>query len=251
MAGERPPEALLDASSVTVFNGATGTISENFNPFSSTALQPTLGVIFEPLFWYNAASDEEPMPLLAESFAWNEDGTQLTIKTREGVKWSDGEPFTAKDVAFTFNLVNETPELNTTGLAATAEATDDTTAVLTFTENSFMQEPSVLGNRGIVPEHIWKDVADPITETNPNPVGTGPFKVKDFTAQSYLLEKNDLYWEEGKPAINEVRYISLESADAATGALLAGEVDWMSSFLPGPSRSCRTTRTSPTSTRPP
>jgi peptide/nickel transport system substrate-binding protein len=220
-------------TSVTVFNGATGTIAENFNPFSSTALQPTLGVIFEPLFWYNAASDEPPTPLLAESFEWNEDGTQLTITTREGVQWSDGEPFTANDVAFTFNLVNETPELNTTGLSATAEATDDTTVVLTFQENSFMQEPSVLGNRGIVPEHIWKDVADPITEINSNPVGTGPFKVKDFTAQSYLLEKNDVYWEDGKPAIDEVRYISLDTADAATGALLAGQVDWMSSFLPG------------------
>lgn len=222
-----------DKSSVTVFNGATGTIVENFNPFSSTSLQPTLGVIFEPLFWYNAAADEDPVPLLGSDFSWNEDGTQLTITTREGVTWSDGEPFTAKDVAFTFNLVSETPELNTTGLAATAEATDDTTVVLTFAEPSFMEEPNVLGNRAIVPEHIWKDVADPITDINSNPVGTGPFKVKDFTAQSYLLEKNGSYWEEGKPEIEEVRYISLDSADAATGALLDDQVDWMSSFLPG------------------
>ncbi len=220
-------------SSITVFNGATGTITENFNPFSSTALQPTLGVIFESLYWFNAASDQEPVPMLATGYEWNEDGTQLTITTRDGVKWSDGEDFTAEDVAFTFNLVNETPELNTTGLSATAEAIDETTAVLTFTEPSFMQEPSVLGNRGIVPEHIWKDVTDPVTDVNSKPVGTGPYKVKDFNAQSYVLEKNTSYWEKGKPEIDEVRYISLETADAASAALLAGQVDWMSSFLPG------------------
>ncbi|MBG6237329.1 peptide/nickel transport system substrate-binding protein [Mycetocola sp. CAN_C7] len=222
-----------DTSSITVFNGATGTITENFNPFSSTALQPTLGVIFEPLYWYNAAADQDPVPQLATAFEWNEDGTALTITTREGVKWTDGEDFSAEDVAFTFNLVNETPELNTTGLSATAEATDENTVVLSFTEPSFMQEPSVLGNRGIVPEHIWAEVSDPVTDVNSNPVGTGPFKVKDFNAQSYVLEKNTDYWEEGKPAIDEVRYISLETADAASAALLAGQVDWMSSFLPG------------------
>lgn len=220
-------------SAITVFNGATGTITENFNPFSPTALQPTLGVIFESLYWYNLASESEPTPLLATGHEWNEDGTELTITTREGVKWNDGEPFSAADVAFTFNLVNETPELNTTGLAATAEATDENTVVLTFPEKSFMQEPEILGNRGIVPEHIWKDVADPVTEVNSNPVGTGAFKVKTFSAQSYALEKNADYWEKGKPAIDEVRYISLETADAASAALIAGQVDWMSAFLPG------------------
>lgn len=219
-------------STVTVFNGATGTITENFNPFSTTALQPTLGVIFESLYWYNAAQDEEPVPVLATGYEWNEEGTELTITTREGVKWSDGEDFSAADVAFTFNLVAETPELNTSGLSATAEATDENTVVLSFDEQSFMQEPSVLGNRGIVPEHIWKDVADPITEINTDPVGTGPYTVESFSAQSYLLTKNEDYWEEGKPSIDKVRYISLENADSASAALLAGDVDWMSSFLP-------------------
>lgn len=222
-----------DGTSITVFNGSTGTITENFNPLSTTALQPTLGVIFQPLYWYNLASDAEPTPLLATGFEWNEDGTVLTITTREGVSWSDGEPFTAADVAFTFNLIKDTPALNTSGLAATAEATDDTTVTLTFPETSFMQEPAVLGNQAIVPEHVWKDVADPVTEINSDPVGTGPYTVKSFSAQSYVLEKNPEYWEEGLPKVDEVRYIALDTADAASAALTAGDVDWMSSFLPG------------------
>ncbi|MEV7972174.1 ABC transporter substrate-binding protein [Cellulomonas sp. NPDC089187] len=218
--------------SITIFNGATGTITENFNPFSTTALQPTLGVIFEPLYYYNLAADVDPEPLLATDFAWNEDGTQLTITTRDNVSWSDGEPFTAEDVAFTFNLIHETPALNTGGIAATAEATDEHTAVLTFPETSFMQEPQVLGNQAIVPEHIWKDVADPTTEVNSDPVGTGAFAVDTFSAQSYVLKSNPDYWG-GEPKVKQVRYISLENADSASASLVAGDVDWMSAFLPG------------------
>ncbi|MCA5893774.1 ABC transporter substrate-binding protein [Isoptericola sp. NEAU-Y5] len=221
-------------ASITVFNGSTGTINENWNPFSPTALQPTLGVIYEPLFWYNLAETSDPTPLLATGAEWNDDGSELTVTTREGVTWSDGEPFTAGDVAFTFNLLQKTPELNTSGTAATAEATDDTHVTLTFPEpDSFMQEAQVLGNQAIVPEHVWSGIDDPITTINPEPVGTGPYTLKEFSSQSYVLQKNESYWIEGKPSVQEVRYISLDTADAASASLLAGEVDWMSSFLPG------------------
>jgi peptide/nickel transport system substrate-binding protein len=218
-------------ASVTVAAGDITT--ENFNPFSSTALQPTLGVIYEPLYWYNFAKQSEPTPVLASGFSWNAAGTELTIKTRHDVKWNDGQPFTAKDVAFTFNLVAKTPALNPSGLAAIAKATSDDTAVLTFKSKSLMQEPAVLANQAIVPEHIWKDVKDPTTDLNKNPVGTGPFRVKSYTPQSFVLTKNDQYWEAGKPTIKEVRYLPVTSADAASAALVAGKVDWASAYLPG------------------
>ena len=224
--------AVSKASSITIFNGATGTIAENFNPFSPTLLQPTLGIIYEPLYYYNLASSAEPKPQLATGFKWNADGTQLTITTRKNVKWTDGQAFTAKDVAFTFNLINKTPALNTSGLNATAATTDDNTAVLTFKTPSFMQEPQVLGNQAIIPEHIWSKIADPTTDINKDPVGTGPYKLATFTPESYSLTKNPNYWDAGKPQIETVRYVSLATADAASAALLAGNVDWMSAFLP-------------------
>ncbi|MGW7685488.1 ABC transporter substrate-binding protein [Kribbella sp. NPDC054772] len=224
-------QAAAKDASITV---AAGDITaKNFNPFSSTALQPTLGVIYEPLYWYNFAKQSEPTPVLATGYSWNPAGTELTIKLRQGVKWNDGQPFTAKDVAYTFNLVATTPALNPSGLAATAKATADDTAVLTFKSKSLMQEPAVLANQAIVPEHIWKDIKDPTTNLNENPVGTGPFKLKSFTPQSYVLTKNDQYWETGKPAIKEVRYLPVQSADAASAALVAGKVDWASAYLPG------------------
>ncbi|MFI1990270.1 ABC transporter substrate-binding protein [Actinoplanes sp. NPDC020271] len=221
-------------SSITIFNGSTGTIVEQWNPFLPNFLQPTEGLIYEALYWYNFASDADPQPMLATAFSWDTTGKVLTITTRDGVKWSDGQPFTAKDVAYTFDLNRRTPALNATGLKLVSSvATDDKTAVLTFEKPSFTDEAQVLGNTPIVPQHVWEKIADPTKSINPNPVGTGPYKLKSFSAQSYVMEKNPNYWQPGKPQIQNVRYIALATADAATAALTGGQVDWMSSFLPG------------------
>ena len=233
-----------DGTVVSIFNGTTGTFNENFNPFSPTALGPTLGVIYETLYWYNLASDEDPTPMLATGYEWNEDGSELTITTRKGVKWQDGEPFSAKDVAFTFNLIHNTPALNTNGTACTAEVIDDTHVKLIFpTKNAdgtefdepftgaYMQEGGILGGQAIVPEHIWKNVKDPMNYTNADPIGTGSFKLDKFTNQSYSFKAFKDYWN-GKPKIDGVRYVALNDASAATSTLMAGQVDWMSAYIP-------------------
>ncbi|WP_430786460.1 ABC transporter substrate-binding protein [Actinoplanes sp. G11-F43] len=231
--GTGRPGAAKD-SSITVFNGANGTIVENWNPFSPTQLQPTQGPLYEALFWYNVATEAERQPMLGTEAVWNAGGTELTITTREGVKWSDGQPFSAKDVAFTFDLIMKNKAINATGLTLTSSvAEDDRTAVLTFKNKSFTDEASIVGYTPIIPEHIWSGIGDPAKTINQNPVGTGPFKLKTFSSQSYVLEKNPNYWQAGKPKIQNVRYISLATADAASAALTAGQVDWMSSFLPG------------------
>ena len=229
-----------DGTVVSIFNGQTGTFNENFNPFSPTALSPTLGVIYETLYWYNLASDEDPTPMLATGYEWNDDGSELTITTREGVTWQDGEPFSAADVAFTFNLIHDTPALNTNGTAATAEVIDDNHCKIIFDkgddpsefEGAYMQEGGVLGAQAIVPEHIWKDVDDAMNFTNANPIGTGAFKLDRFTSQSFNLNAYAGYWN-GKPKIDGVRYIALNDASAATSTLMAGQVDWMSAYIPG------------------
>ncbi|GGN45687.1 peptide/nickel transport system substrate-binding protein [Actinoplanes campanulatus] len=221
-------------SSITVFNGANGAIVENWNPFSPTQLQPTNGTMYEALFWYNLANDAPPQPMLATGYSWNTDGTELTVTAREGVKWSDGQPFTAKDVAFTFDLIKRTKAINATNLDITSSvAKDDKTAVITFGTKSFTDEAAIIGHTPMIPEHIWSKIPDPEKTINQNPVGTGPFKLKSFSAQSFVIEKNPNYWQPGKPQIQNVRYISLATADAASAALTAGQVDWMSSYLPG------------------
>ena len=216
-------------------HGRGGDITaENFNPFSTTALQPTLGVIYEPLYWYNFAKQSDATPgARRRASRGTRPGPSSPSSSGPASSGTTASRSPRSDVAFTFNLVSKTPALNPSGLAATAKATADDTAVLTFKSKSLMQEPAVLANQAIVPEHIWKDIKDPTTDLNENPVGTGPFKLKSFTPQSYVLTKNDQYWEAGKPTIKEVRYLPVQSADAASAALVAGKVDWASVYLPG------------------
>ena len=219
---------------ITTYNGAGAGFTKNFNPHSPTVLSMVQGMIFEPLFYYNplAAIDVDPVPQLAESFAWNEDGTELTVTTRAGVTWSDGTAFTAKDVAFTFNRVKDTEALNPAGTAPSAEASDDTTVVLTYAIPSFVEGPTALGRTWIIPEHLFTDVEDLSTYTNEEPIGTGPFTLGDFTPESYLLSANGTYWEEGKPAIGGVRVMSLSGNQSATDKWLAGEIDYTSTSMP-------------------
>ena len=99
----------------------------------------------------------------------------LTFKLHAGVKWSDGQPFTAKDVVFTFNLLKKTPGLTGSGLrrieraGSSFAAPDDSTVVFTIKAVNTMTVFDI-ANQDIVPEHIWKDVTDPAKFANDKPV---------------------------------------------------------------------------------
>src|SRR5690606_14358211 len=120
-----------------VWAGSQTPIEANFNPFAPTVLHGALGPIYEPLFFFNQTADEEPTGMIGESYEYSEDGTQITIKIKEGLKWSDGEPLTADDVVFTYQYEGNNPEGN--GLVS-AEATDETTVVLTYDSAQFTTE---------------------------------------------------------------------------------------------------------------
>jgi len=211
-----------------------GSLTKNFNPHSPSVIHMIQGLIYETLFYFNPLEpiDQEPVPLLGESFVWNEDGTVLTVTTRAGVAWTDDTPFTAADVAFTFNKIHDTEALNAGGTAPSAEAVDDTTVEIIYDEPSFTEGPNALSRTWIIPEHLFSDVDDLATYANEDPVGTGPFQYEDFTSESYLLRTNDTYWDEGKPAIGGVRVSSTSGNQAATDMWLAGEIDYMSAAIP-------------------
>jgi peptide/nickel transport system substrate-binding protein len=226
------PTGSAAGSSITV-SAATGTITENWNPFLPTALQGTLGSIYEPLYYYNLATGAAPQPMLATAYEWSADGKQLKVTARDGVKWSDGQPFTAEDIAYTFDLVGKTPAINGSGIKIVSSvAPDPKTAVITFAQKEFAAEANLLGNSPIIPKHVWSKIGDPAKTTNPDPIGTGPYRKKSFSPQSYVTDKNPTYWQAGKPQIETVRYIALANNDAASAALVAGQVDWMSAFIP-------------------
>ena len=215
------------------------TWARNFNPFSPDARLPAgQGFIYEPMMVFNKATGEL-VPWLATGYAWSENNTVLTFKIRQGVQWSDGQPFTAQDVIFTFNLLKAHDALvNYMGTTlmnddiASWTAPDDLTVVIKF---NTVNVPSlyVISNTLIVPEHIWKTIDDPVTFTNPNPVGTGPFtEVTKFEDQIFVLERNPHYWQPGKPYFQGVRFPAYPDNDSALLAMINGDLDWSGNFYP-------------------
>jgi peptide/nickel transport system substrate-binding protein len=231
------PAANSEPVYMTINVEQVSTWMRNFNPFSPDVRYPAHTGMYEPLMNYNKNTGKL-VPWLATEYAWNEDNTMLTFKIRQGVKWSDGEPFSGKDVLFTFDLLKNNPALATTATTILSDFVDSVSTPDDFTvEIKFKKVYTLalydLANQYIVPEHIWKDVEDPVTFTNENPVATGPFtEVTRFEDQIYVVEKNPYYWQEGKPYFQGLRYPAYPGNDQANMALVNGELDWAGNFVP-------------------
>jgi peptide/nickel transport system substrate-binding protein len=221
--------ASADASTLVAYTGQSGDYQINFNPYSPSQIGG-IGTIYEGLFFITNVNNKAPVPLLGTKYTWNTDGTQLDVTLRKGVTWSDGKPFTADDVVFTFDMFGKYPSLNTSGFDGKAEKVDDTHVKFTWTHPAFVSGPSVLARTPIVPQHIWSGI-DPTKDVMSKPVGTGPYVLDNFKAQAYTLSANTKYWG-GAPAVKKLRYLSLSGNTAGADALAAGSIDWQTGPVP-------------------
>src|SRR5580704_3417925 len=118
-------------------------MTDTFNPYSATSTGHVVtadSLYNEPLFIWNILNPSEaPFPILATGYSWSNGGTTLTLNIRSGVKWNDGKPFSASDVAYTFNLLKSNPKLYTSGapIVTSATAPSATSAVLNFAEPEY------------------------------------------------------------------------------------------------------------------
>jgi peptide/nickel transport system substrate-binding protein len=208
----------------------------NFNPLTTAAAVrwPTLAGVYEPLYVFNSVKSEF-VPWLAVGHEWREDNLVLRITTREGVRWSDGEPFSARDVYFTFQLMRENVALDRRGtwkFLSDVTLVDDRTVDFRF-ERLYVPGFGEVVAQLIVPEHIWKNLEDPVAFPNEDPVATGPFtEVRLFRNQVYELGRNPHYWQEGKPEVEALRFPAFPSNDRANLALVFDEADWAGNFVP-------------------
>lgn len=229
--GDPEPGAAL---TIAKPDGAITTESNNPYLGDSSASKYAYGkVIFESLALVNPTGDLGTTPWLAESVEWNEDYTQLTAKARSGVKWSDGEDFTADDIAFSFNQVLEGKLNDTNALDIKSVSVDGDTVTIDFNSSKYTQQARVLHFQ-IVPEHIWADIADPNTDPltgEGQAVGTGPYVLDSWTTESVTLTANPDYWG-GELAVPELHYVSYGDNAALTTALATGEADWAQAFIP-------------------
>ena len=105
---------------LTVESSQQNAITQNFNPYIQSSAATLLGatsLVYEPLLQANVIKPGQYYHWLATGYTWSDGGKTITFTIRPGVKWSDGTPMTAADVAFTFNLIKKYPDVNTTGLA--------------------------------------------------------------------------------------------------------------------------------------
>src|SRR5215468_475977 len=218
--------------------------SQNFNPYVQSATgysAQATGLIYEPLYIFNIMNPtSQPAPMLASGQpTWSNGGKTLTVPIRSGVKWSDGKPFTASDVAFTYNLVKSNPTLYTASapLVTSATATSPTSVTLNFSSAQFANL-FLIGQVYIVPQHVWSSVSNPVTYTDANPVGSGPYMLQTYASHGFLLKQNPSYWNKSQVKVSAVDFPFYSSNANLVPPIASGQIDWAGSNLgPGISSS--------------
>ena len=172
--------------------------------------------------------DFNPQPLLATEWEVSEDGLRYWFKLREGVKWHDGEDFTADDVVFSILSLKEVhPRGRATyaKVSAVNAITPHEVEILLSEPAPYLIKAFASSESPIIPKHLYEGTKVPENEWNLKPIGTGPFVFKEWQRGSYILfEKNPNYWDPGKPYLDQIIYRFIGDPAAATAALEAGEI---------------------------
>ena len=204
---------------------------DTLNPFVGVTSQDfeVYGLIYDNLMDYGQLN-YSPSPRLAVSWSHSPDGLTWTYQIRKGVKWSDGVPLTAADVAYTFNRdihgqAERADNLSYIQNITSVKATGPYTVVMK------VSKPTPGMNRlivSILPEHIWKNVPESKVTTfaNSHPVGSGPFIVTKFQEGQYVdMKANPDYWG-GKPGISKLIFQNYANPSAEAFALKNGSIDF-------------------------
>ena len=208
----------------------------SFNPFnpSNLAQGVTFGQVYEPLAFVNTLQSGKATPWLATAWAWSDGNKMLTFTIRNGVKWNDGTPMTAADVAFTFNLLKKFPtlDLNSSWSVLSSVTQQGNKVVMTFKNAAVPYFYYIADQTPIVPQHVWSTIANPVSYADANPVGTGAFTVNPCSAQNITYVANPHYWQPGEPKLAKVLYPAFTSNDPANTYLATGQAQWGSQFIP-------------------
>jgi peptide/nickel transport system substrate-binding protein len=223
-------------STLTVNNNEGEPLTDNFNPLVPTSTLNVYGsfsMIYEPLVQYDPQRPGVTYPWLATSWSWSNGDKTLTFNLRKNVSWSDGKPFTSADVVYTFDLMKDVPAVNVDGLQfASVTANSRYQVTMTFADPSYADFYYIAEASPIVPQHIWSKIHNPATYTDTDPVGTGPYVLKTFTPQSFLLAKNVRYWQPGLPKIANLDYVA-GTATSLQNMVNNDTLDWSSGGDPG------------------
>lgn len=185
----------------------------NFSPYSGVLLHQrnNLHYTVNEMLFYTNHNDNKIIPWQANSFEYNKDFTEITIKLHDNVLWSDGQPFTSEDVVFTLGMLRAAaPDIIMSGAikewVASESAPDKLTVKIKLNKPGprWVSDFLATGQAGrfvVVPKHIWKD-------QNPRtfgffdlskgwPVGTGPYKLVKADSGSLVFDRRAAWWAVG------------------------------------------------------
>jgi peptide/nickel transport system substrate-binding protein len=203
---------------------------------SPDSLNPGLGVLSEAYSIYELVYDamyqlelDGTYSLeLADDVQVSDDGTVWTFTIRDGITFHDGEPLTAEDIAFTYNLYQNQEDFPFlpvyTDYFESVEAPDEKTVVITLSE-AIPNMESQLVFLYVLPEHIWSQVENPGEFENLDMVGSGPFKLVDYRQNEYVSLEAVKDHFLNPPKVDGAVFQTFDSQDALVQALRTGQVD--------------------------
>lgn len=223
-------------------SGAAWGPASTWNPFQPGSLANTtgtIGIVYEFLYDFDPQTGTM-IPWLAESSTWS-DPLTYEVTLRQGMTWSDGEPLTAEDVKFTFELGQKYAALwfsPVWNYLRTVTVTDETHLTFTFEDPLYQEWDNDLINVPIVPKHLWESkTEEEITVgANEKPVGSGAYQYLTNAEDRNVWVRNENWWGiavYGKPAPKYIVDIRTSSNNIALGMVLKGELDLSNNFLPG------------------
>ena len=222
------------SSTLTISNENGALWTCGFNPLNPSDTLLSFGFMYEPLVYVNPLQGGKTTPMLASSYAWGAGNKSLTFTIRQGVKWSDGTPMTASDVAYTFNLIKKYPALDLTGVWSVLSSVTATgnTVTMDFSTVAVPYFYYIADQTPIVPEHIWSKLSNPTTNAITDPVGTGPFLMNKCSPSNITYTANPNYWQPGLPKIKKIEYPAYTSNTTANNDLANGTAQWGAQYIP-------------------
>lgn len=222
------PSPSPTAGKVTLRLGWTVDV-ENLNPFIGYGSSYEVWCLNYDFLVGYSAKDGSPQPEIAQSWETSANGKVWTFHIRHGVKWQDGKPLTARDVAFSLNYIvdNQLTSYSTyTRLIKQAEVVDDYTVRVTCTKPKANMLTMYLY---VLPEHIWSKVDPKTVETSyknaPPLIGSGPFQCVEWKKGEFVrMEANPDYWK-GAPHVDEILFEFYTNPDVMTQDLRSGALD--------------------------
>ena len=207
----------------------------SFNPLIPSSAPYSVGVTYETLDFVNALQNAKITPWLASAYAWSNNNKTLTFTIRSGVKWTDGQPFSAADVAYTFNLIKKSPSLDLNAVwsvLSSVKQVGSNQVAFNFSTSAVPYFYYVAGQVPIVPQHIWSKLKNPTTDPIAKPIGTGGYLMSKCTPQNIQWTANPHYWQPGLAQVKVVNMPAFLSNNTANEYLATGQSQWGSQFIP-------------------